>query len=176
MECKIIKDIDFAKSIFTVASFVNDYNSKNYNEKQFDSSWKKWLNFYVLYDIDKVVAFCGIRKFDNNYARIFDRYFISPEYRNNSLSHKEYSVNMVKTLVDDCISKGYQPFFSIQTRRKRRSTDMAVKTFNKHIEQEFRVLDGLYCTVPNSKDNPDCWQNIATISPYEICLEKSDVF
>jgi hypothetical protein len=171
---KLITDKKLAKYIFNQAHLTDDDNRNNYTVDQFDKAWAKWIGFYVLYDEVNVVAFCGIRKFNNQEARIFDRYFVTPHYRSNSLAHTEWASIMVNKLVDDCINNGYQPFFSIQTAKKRNSIQTAVSTLNKHIISEFRVLDGLYCTVPTSRDDPNCWQNIATISPYSISLEKQN--
>jgi hypothetical protein len=171
---KLVTDKELAKYTFSQAYLTNDNNRNNYTLDQFEKAWKKWIGFYVLYDDINVVAFCGIRQFDNQEARIFDRYFVTPNYRSISLVHTEWSSIMVKKLVDDCIKNGYQPFFSIQTAKKRNSIQKAVSTFNKHIIDEFRVLDGLYCTVPTSRNDPNCWQNIATISPYSISLEKEN--
>jgi hypothetical protein len=61
---------------------TKDSNKPNYTETEFNIAWNNWLNFYVLYDDkDNVISFCGIRKFDGGYGRIFDRYFCMPEYR-----------------------------------------------------------------------------------------------
>lgn len=172
MDLRLIENKDTAEWIFTQGMFTEDENRNNYSPDQFNKAWDNWLSFYVLYDDEEVVAFCGIRVFDEDYARIFDRYFVMPEYRNQGLQHKEWSTLLVKRLVEDTITQGYKPFFSIQTEKKRRAIQTAVKTFNKYIKEEFKVLDGLYCTVSSSKDNPNSWQNIATISPYKINLEK----
>jgi|TARA_B110000908_G_scaffold69894_1_gene84291 hypothetical protein len=174
VEFKIVRDKELAKLIFIQGHLTNDENKNNYTVDQFEKAWAKWIGFYVLYDDVHVVAFCGIRKFDNHEARIFDRYFVMPDYRKGSLAHAEWSSIMVETLVNDCIENGYKPFFSIQTAKKRRAIDVAVLKFNKYTKDthEFKVLHGLYCTVPTSRDDPTCWQNIATISPYSISLEK----
>jgi len=174
VEFKIIKDKAKAKHIYIQASLTSDENHANYSEEQFEKAWSAWIGFYVLYNKLDPIAFCGIRIFDDQYSRIFDRYFVFPKYRNNSLAHQKWSSNMIELLVDECIDKGYQPFFSIQTQKKRRAAEVAVKTFNKYIKHQFKVLDYVYCTVPTNKEDPNCWQNIATIAPYKISLEKKD--
>ena len=130
MEFKIVRDKELAKLIFIQGHLTNDENKNNYTVDQFEKAWAKWIGFYVLYDDVHVVAFCGIRKFDNHEARIFDRYFVMQDYRNGSLAHTEWSSTMVETLVNDCIENGYKPFFSIQTAKKRRAIDVAVLKFN----------------------------------------------
>lgn len=174
MEFKKIEDKELARLIFIQGQLTEDENRNNYSVDQFNLGWNDWTSFYVLYDNLKVVAFCGVRQFDGGYARIFDRYFVFQKYRNNSLAHQKWSSNMIELLVDECIDKGYQPFFSIQTQKKRRAAEVAVKTFNKYIKHQFKVLDYVYCTVPTNKEDPNCWQNIATIAPYKISLEKKD--
>ena len=168
MNLQIISDYRKAKNIFMIARLYEDSNRKNYTEEEFNLAWRNWLNFYVLYDNDNVIGFCGTRKFNGGYGRIFDRYFIIPEYRNNSLAHKEYSLDIVSRLVDDCKEAELIPFFSIE--KGRRTIELAVKKFNKNLLEadHFKVLDGLYSTVPNS------WQNIATTYPYAILLERKE--
>ena len=126
MEFKKIEDKELARLIFIQGQLTEDENINNYSVDQFNLGWNDWTSFFVLYDNLKVVAFCGVRQFDGGYARIFDRYFVFPKYRNNSLAHQKWSSNMIELLVDECIDKGYQPFFSIQTRKKRRAAEVAV--------------------------------------------------
>ena len=125
MKLLIISNRNKAKYIFMMGMLTNDKNRFNYTENEFNIAWNKWLNFYVLYDNDIVIGFCGIRKFKGGYARIFDRYFIMPEYRYNSLRHKEYSLDIVSRLVDDCKEANLTPFFSIE--KSRRTIELAVK-------------------------------------------------
>lgn len=171
MDLKIITDYDEAKQIFTMGQLTDDGNRNNYSVEQFEKSWKKWINFYVLYEGDQVVCFCGIRIFPSGYGRIFDRYFIEPYYRNWGLKHKEYSTLMVERLVQDCVDNNLIPFFSIQDRRKRRALVIAVKKFNKYLKNDykFHTLDGLYNTAGNS------WQNIAVQYPHDINLPRKDI-
>ena len=167
MKLKIISDKNKAKYIFMTGLLTEDNNKPNYTETEFNIAWNNWLNFYVLYDDkDNVISFCGIRKFDGGYGRIFDRYFIMPEYRYNSLRHKEYSLDIVTQLVDDCKKAKLIPFFSIE--KGRRTIELAVKKFNKHLlkEDQLKVLPGLYGTTPTS------WQNIATPYPYGTHLKR----
>ena len=168
MDLKIISDYKKAKYIFMTALMYDDNNRSNYTEYEFNIAWNNWLNFYVLYNNDTVIGFCGIRKFKGGYARIFDRYFIMSEYRYDSLRHKEYSLDIVKQLVDDCKKAKLIPFFSIE--KGKRTTELAVKKFNKRLlkEDHFKVLDGLYSTMPNS------WQNIATTYPYTTYLKRKE--
>lgn len=172
MECRIIKDKKIAKSFFKIANNTNDYNSKNYNENYFEKSWQNWLNFYALYDTNKVVAFCGARKFDSKYVRIFDRYFITPEYRHKGLFHNEYYLKFIDILISDCEKYNFIPFFSIQNENKINSIKIAIKKINKYLKtNKFYLLNGLYCTAPNSRDSIDSWQNIAIQYPHTINLE-----
>ena len=77
-------------------------------------------------------------------------------------------MDIVSRLVDDCKEAELIPFFSIE--KGRRTIELAVKKFNKNLLEadHFKVLDGLYSTVPNS------WQNIATTYPYAILLERKE--
>ena len=166
MKLLIISNRNKAKYIFMMGMLTNDKNRFNYTENEFNIAWNNWLNFYVLYDNNTIIGFCGTRKFDGGYGRIFDRYFIMPEYRYNSLRHKEYSLDIVTQLVDDCKKAKLIPFFSIE--KGRRTIELAVKKFNKHLlkEDHFKVLDGLYGTTSYS------WQNIAMPYPYITHLKR----
>jgi len=168
MNLQIISDYKKAKYIFMIARLYEDINRKNYTEEEFNLAWHNWLNFYVLYDEDQVVGFCGTRKFNGGYGRIFDRYFILPEYRNNSLAHKEYSVDIVSRLVDDCKEANLTPFFSIE--KGKRTIELTSKKFNRYLleEDHFRILDGLYETMPNS------WQHIAIPYPCGTIFKRKE--
>ena len=170
MHLEIVSDKALAKFIFTQGSLTDDTNSKNYTPKQFEIAWPLWLNFYVLYDGSDVVCFTGIRKFAGGYARIFDRYFIEPDYRLKSLAHNEYSLYMVQTMCDDVIASNMIPFFSIQEEKKRRALEVAVLKFNKCLSSKnaFHVLDGMYNTVTIGCS----WQNIAIQKPHNINLKR----
>lgn len=176
MDLKRVDSKDLAWAIFRQGQLSNDENRLNYTKNQFDIAWPLWTNFYYLKDKRDIVCFCGARKFGRDQVRIFDRYYVFPDYRSNSLKHSEHSAVMVREMIDDAIKIKLQPFISIQELRKRRSLELAVNKFNKYLEKDvqLKVLDGLYCTVPKSKDKPSSWQNIATISPYKISLEKKD--
>jgi hypothetical protein len=176
MHLKIINNKESAQEIFTMALLYKDHNVNNYTEFQFNKAWPLWLNFYVLYNRDDPVAFCGIKKYEGGYARIFDRYFVFPKYRKKSLSDNEHSLFMIQKLVDDCNKEKLIPFFSIQYEKHRKALEIAVKKFNKCLypHNTFHILDGMYCTVPERKNNINdlkCWQNIAVKYPHKINLE-----
>ena len=155
-----------AKRIFCEAFMFDDRNAKNYSQEQFELGWKQWLGFFVLQDANKTVAFCGIRQY-GNHARIFDRYFVHPDYRKQGLDIAEHSMLLVKTLINSCEDK--IPFFSIEHRSKRPALLRAIDRFNSvlPVDKQFHALDGLYQTAPNS------WQNIAILKPHKsIDLER----
>jgi len=171
MKLEIVSNKKEAKYIFMTGLLTEDKNRLNYSSKEFELAWNKWLNFYVLYNDEReIICFCGIRKFDGGYGRIFDRYFCMPEYRMPTFSgvNEVYSLYFIAKLVHDCREAKLIPFFSIQSDKKKRVIKLVVKKFNKLLLQEdkFKVLNGLYCTAPNS------WQNIAITYPYEIILKR----
>lgn len=156
-----VTDRSIAKNIFTQGLLSGDKNSKNYSLSQFELGWdKEWKSFFVLYDNDKPVSFCAIRDY-GEYVRIFDRYYVFPKYRNNSLKHDE----KCKMFINELINKKYIgskiPFFSIEHKVKRPAILKAVESVNAELpaDKHFHTLDGLYETVPNS------WQNIAIQKP-----------
>lgn len=174
MELKRVSDIDLAWTVFRQGQLTDDENRSNYTRDQFDFAWPLWTNFYYLKSKDDIVCFCGARKFKNNLLRIFDRYYVFPDYRSNTLRHSEHSILLVSQMIDDALSLNMQPFISIQELRKRRSLEMAVYRFNKYLNKDtkLKVLDGLYCTVPELKNKSTSWQNVATVYPYKISLER----
>lgn len=173
MEIKNINDKETAWSLFREGQLTDDYNRLNYTTEQFKVAWSEWINFYALYDKDDPVCFCGARKFGNSLVRIFDRYYIFPDYRSNNLKHATHSTLMIKRMIHDSFSNNLQPFISIQEYRKRGSLTIAVKKFNKYLDnnKQLKVLDGLYCTVPSQKQKVTSWQNIATTYPFTVSLE-----
>jgi len=173
MKLKIISDKNKAKYIFMTGLLTEDNNKPNYTETEFNIAWNNWLNFYVLYDDkDNVISFCGIRKFDGGYGRIFDRYFCMPEYRIPSFLNEDevYIFYFLPKLMIDCRKAGLIPFFSIQSDKKKKVSKLVVKKFNKLLphEDKFKVLDGLYCTAPGS------WQNVAMTYPYKTLLKRKE--
>ena len=174
MELSQITDKKLARLIFTKAFQIKDLNRENYSEKQFEKAWLNYLKFYVCYDDSNIVCFFGIRKFNNKYGRIFDRYFILPEYRSKNLKYENYSSFFIRQLVDDCIKNKLILFFSIQNLKKRKALKIAVKEFNKKLDKDhqFHILDGLYCTVHGEEHKLHSWQNIAIQKPFKIDLKK----
>lgn len=159
MEFKLVDDKEQARIIFSEAFASNDTNSKNYSPEQFEKSWNKWLKFYVLFDGDDPVAFSGIRDF-GDYARIFDRYFVSRRYRQNGLTNNEFCKMIVPVLVDQ--TEGRVPFFSMEFLKRRPVIQDAIRACNEVLPEDkrFHLLPGLYETMPNS------WQNIAIQVPH----------
>ena len=153
-ELKIIKDKEEANRIFTQGSLTGDTNSKNYTQKHFDKSWPTYLVFMVLYDGEDPIAFSGAKDY-GRFARIFDRWFVFPEYRQCGLGDNEWCKQFIIPLMDNIDDK--IPFISMEFSRRKPALEKAVKAWNKvlPVEKHLRVLDGLYETVPNS------WQNIA---------------
>ena len=168
MEVKQVFSKHDAMLIFCEAFMFDHKNAKNYSPAQFELAWASWLGFFVLYDNDDPVAFCGIRQY-RRYARVFDRYFVYPQYRHQYLSTAEHSMLLVNNLINMCNDK--IPFFSIEHRSKRPALLKAIARFNSVLpkDKQFHALDGLYETAPNS------WQNVAILKPFtNIDLERID--
>ena len=188
MKLKVISDKKEAKYIFMIGLLTKDKNRLNYSKEQFELAWNLWLKFYVLYDDkDNVISFCGIRKYDGGYGRIFDRYFCMPEYRikyfnksgtrfTSNKNESLYYLKFVKKMVQDCREAGLIPFFSIQLDTRKNIIKLGVEHINKLLSQEdkFKVLDGLYCTVPGYYDDKSNWQNIAITYPYKTLLKRKE--
>lgn len=163
--------------IYKSAYDVGDPNKENYNSLDAELSWQKWIYFYSVEDI----LFCGLRDY-GSFARIFDRFFVFPKYRRQGLSitsksnnDASYSVKIVSKLVDDCLDVGKVPFVSIQERRKRNALVRACDEWNGVINNhKFKMLPGLYCTVPDNMNDEKCWQNIATLDGQQIDLPRRE--
>lgn len=177
MEFKAVADKQVASDLFKIAHSFSHENQNNYSQQQLETSWDEWIYFYCLIDGDNVVAFCGSRAYNHPYTRIFDRYFVMPEYRKQGIAHAEYSLLMVQQLVDDAKMLGYVPFFSIQEARKRNALKIAVKKFNKVLrsDTQLQVLDDLYCTFPQDINNEKTWQNIASLNGYDLDLPRRKI-
>lgn len=142
---------------------TGDRNSYNHSSEQFESSWKKWLSFFVLYDGTDPVAFCGIRDF-GKYARIFDRYMVLPKYRTKGFRGNERVQEIVNPLINHI--PNHIPFFSIERVNRRRATINATRSINEVLpsDKQFHLLDGMYETASNS------WQHISIQAPHSINL------
>lgn len=157
VEFKQITNKSYAEYIFTQGYLTGDRNSYNHSSKQFESSWGKWLSFFVLYDNADPVAFCGIRDF-GKYARIFDRYMVLPKFRGTGLSENSYIKFISLPLVESAIKHNKIPFFSIERENRRRSMNNATRVLNESLtDYKFHVLPGMYETVLDS------WQHISII-------------
>lgn len=157
MEFKLITNKLYAEYIFTKGHSTGDRNSYNHSNKQFESSWEKWLSFFVLYDGGDPVAFCGIRDF-GKYARIFDRYMVLPKFRAMGLGDNSYIKFIALPLVESVIKYNKIPFFSIERENRRRSMNNATRVLNETLtDYKFHVLSGMYETATDS------WQHISII-------------
>jgi len=158
-ELKIIKDKELANFIFTQGAFTGDANSKNYTQKNFDKSWPTYLVFMVLYDGENPIAFSGAKDY-GKFARIFDRWFVFPKYRQAGLGDNVWCKHFINPLLEHIGNK--IPFISMEFARRKPALEKAVKEWNKVLtpENQLHVIDGLYETVPNS------WQNIALPCKY----------
>ena len=176
MEFKRIEDYWEAVSIFTRGAMTDDENAKNYTAQQFERAWPKYtVGFFVFFDGNEPAAFCGVRDYGDKYARIFDRYFIEPDYRKPSLSHRHllrnprargegiFSPLMLPTLTQAVIEADRIPFFSTQWTSKRRAFTTIVDSFNKELtDMKYHVLDGEYETAHES------YQLIAMLDPHRL--------
>lgn len=153
-ELKIVSDKEVANHIFTQGSLTGDTNSKNYTQKNFDKSWPGYLVFMVLYDGEDVIAFGGAKDY-GKFARIFDRWFVFPEYRQCGLGDNEWCKQFIIPLMEHIGDR--IPFISMEFARRRPVLQKAVDAWNEVLpaDKELHILDGLYETVNNS------WQNIA---------------
>ena len=165
MEFKLITDYDEAKFIFTQGYLTGDRNSYNHSVREFEKGMKEWLGFFVLYDGDDPVLFTAIRKF-SNYARIFDRYMVFPEYRGKGLGDNEWNQYIINPLLDHI--GDHIPFFSIERVDRLGAIVKATRSINEVLpkSKQFHVLDGMYETVPNS------WQHISVQKPHIISFNR----
>lgn len=160
MEFKQVTDKAAAKFLFTQAYLTDDGNASNYSPEQFEESWNKWLGFFTLSDGDKIVAFCGVRDF-GDYARIFDRYFVVPDTRQDGLGNNQYVLDIINPILE--YVGGKIPFFSIEGEDRRNTMEKTIEVINDCLDEDkqFHLLDGMHETVPGS------WQNIAIQKPHD---------
>lgn len=161
-----IIDKDYAEYLFTQGFFTEDRNSNNYSIEKFNYVWDKWLSFYSIVDQEETVGFCGVRDY-GKYARIFDRYFIYPEFRKQGVAVGEYCQHIIKPLLNDI--ETHIPFFSIEYPNRKNAINKAVNSINSVLDQsqQFHVLNDIYETAENS------WQYVAIQVPHtDIDLPK----
>ena len=166
MQVKQITDKQRALEIFCEASMCGDRNASNYSLAEFELGWAAWLGFYTLGD--SPTAFCGVRDF-GKYGRVFDRYFVYPEFRKPGVAYNHFCQLIIPSLIEACGDK--IPFFSIEHATKRGVLETAVASCNEVLPDsaKFHCLPGLYETAANS------WQNIAIqVSHTTIDLNRKD--
>ncbi len=180
MKVKLTKDIEECYDLYQIAYNNKDHNYKNYHKHQFETDWADSATFVTLRDNNKLVAFCSIKVYNEVYARIFNRYYISNQYRKKGLMHAEYSLLMFPKILMYCQREAYVPFFSIQgAGKKKQAIKIAIKKFNKYLEMNyFKLLDDLYwtCDKEEPHDNDNCWQNIAIKINRELNLPRREIW
>ena len=112
---------DEASYLFGIARRDDHKNSKNYLEKRI----KDYIAIHVYENDNDIIAFSGIFPFQNNFCRVADRTFVMKEYRSkglNSLGHGQFlSRNLLPVQTKLALELGYNPFYSIQERKRRKS-------------------------------------------------------
>ena len=157
---------DEASYLFGIARRDDHKNSKNYLEKRI----KDYIAIHVYENDNDIIAFSGIYPFQNNFCRVADRTFVMKEYRSkglNSLGHGQFlSRNLLPVQTKLALELGYNPFYSIQERKRRKSLELSVNDFNLNNDYTFyyTVLDGMYYTCDEYVEGKEsCWQNVATL-------------
>lgn len=158
-------DDEEASFLFNIARIDDHRNSKNYQEKRI----RDYLAIHVYENDRDIIAFSGVFPFQDNFCRVADRTFVMKEYRSkglNSLGHGQFlSRNLLPVQTKLALELGYNPFYSIQERKRRKSLELSVDDFNRHNHDSYyKVLDGMYYTCDEYvEEKESCWQNVAVL-------------
>ena len=166
MENCVIQEITYIDELIELcekASKSNHPNAVNYDVDKMKKRWNKYLIFTKLMIGDEVVSFSGVYDYGNNLVRVVDRLYTEQKYRQNYMT-KSIS-NPLKPAIQYFIpyqtqwatDKGYDCFFSIQTKRKRNAMERLTRQL--HPSLGYRLLPDLYETC--DPKNPLCIQNIS---------------
>ena len=169
MENCVVQEITYIDeflSLCEIASKSKHPNAKNYDVAQMKKRWNKYLIITKLTKGDEVIAFSGVYDYGNNLVRVVDRLYIEQKYRYNFMTKS--IANPIKPALQYFIpyqtqwatDKGYDCFFSIQTKRKRNAMERLTRQL--HPSLGYRLLPNLYETC--DPKNPLCIQNISATS------------
>ncbi len=127
-----------------------------------DNRCNNYLQFHLLEDGADNVAMWGIYPFGSTLARVSDRMFHFPKYRNNGIGiNVRYWTDYFKPIQTNwCIENGYVPFHSCEGIRRRTAFKQIVSR-----NPEYVLLDDMYQTCTN--DAKECWQSISILKGYE---------
>jgi len=125
--------------------------------------WNKYLIITKLIKGDEVIAFSGLYDYGNNLVRVVDRLYIEQKYRYNFMTKS--IANPIKPALQYFIpyqtqwamEKGYDCFFSIQTKRKRNAMERLTNQLDPSLG--YRLLPDMYETC--DPKNPLCIQNVS---------------
>ena len=166
MENCVVQEITFIDEYLELcdtASKSNHPNASNYNVDKMKKRWNKYLIFTKLTKGDELISFAGIVDFGNNLVRVVDRLYIEQKYRYNFMTKS--IANPIKPALQYFIpyqtkwamEKGYDCFFSIQTKRKRNAMNRLTKQLDPSLG--YRLLPDMYETC--DPKNPLCIQNVS---------------
>ena len=176
MENCTVQEITYIEELIELcekASKSNHPNAVNYDVDKMKKRWNKYLIFTKLMIGKEVVSFSGVYDYGNNLVRVVDRLFTMPEYRQRFMT--KGIIEKIRPAADYFIpyqtkwakARGFDCFFSIQTKKKRNS----LKRLNKLVDNKlgYKVLPGLYQT---SSNNITGWQNVSATN--DINLPKKE--
>ena len=166
MENCVIQEITYIDeylNLCELASKSKHPNASNYNVDQMKKRWNKYLIITKLIKGDEVIAFSGLYDYGNNLVRVVDRLYIEQKYRYNFMTKS--IANPIKPALQYfipyqtqwAIEKGYDCFFSIQTKRKRNVMERLTKQLDPSLG--YRLLPDMYETC--DPKNPLCIQNVS---------------
>lgn len=151
------------------------YNLDDRNKDWFDpdyvgsipNSYKKYpLWTFLIDDNDNLIALSCVQThyFPDDCARLLTRTFYNPEYRRKHLKyeHNEKTPAMYMLEAQLELTNYKHNFMSVEFIRRKNSLVKLAKKLNDKYSTNWKVLDNLYHTYPNS-DDPHSWQPVCVL-------------
>ena len=181
MEFKLetISSLDEIATVLERASSEKHHNSNNYVLDNLKKRWKNYILFQKLTDVvmGGVIAISGLYRYNSNLARVCDRTWIDPVYRNQYLNRKnEMAVRpiidyFVPTQTRYCIDNDIVPFISVQYP----SRTKVLERVARETELGYELLDYLLFTCHHDNyDSTNCWHRVISIGDTGLMRKTTD--
>lgn len=148
-------------------------NSIDKNRDWFPQLIKTYQNFeqwYLTFYQNELVSFCAVQDF-GGYYRFNTRQWNGIKKTGLELGVKYEEVSPAFLMMElEFEDFPLHQFFSMEYLNRRPLMYKLAKKLNKWFDYDFRLQDGMYCTVPSCADQAWCWQSI--VSEVDVPLQK----
>lgn len=181
MEFKLetVRSLDEIETVLKRASSEKHHNSNNYLIDNLKKRWKNYVLFQKLTDVvmGGVIAISGLYRYNPRLARVCDRTWIDPVYRNQYLNKKnDMAIRpiidyFVPTHTKYCLDNDIVPFISVQYP----SRTKVLERVARETALGYELLDGLFFTCHHDNhDSTNCWHRVISIGDTGLVRKTTD--